>query len=154
MADHVQDQILEALKALLVAAGTAAGTDVYIERVDPIGPNKCPGVEIIAGEESIAPPTNIGWPRVQHRAFEITIRCTVARNTDYRKQAGNLAKEVEAAIAASPQAQTLNGLAREGVHLQRSTTEKDGDGEKALYSIVQTWIAGYRTVANAPDNSV
>ncbi len=154
MADHVQDQILDGLKALLVAANTSAAGSVFVERVDPLPAGKMPAIEIEAGDEDIEPPTTIGYPRLQSRAFQISIRCTVAANVDYRKAAGNLAKQVEAAIAASLAAQTLAGIAKGGVHLVRSTIEKDGQGEKALYSIVQTWVAGYQTRANAPDVSL
>lgn len=151
MADHVQDQILDALSALLIGAGTSAGASVFTERVDELPRNKTKAIEIEAQSEEIESPTNIGWPRTQMRAFALDIRCTVKQQGAYRKAAGNLAKEVEQAIAASQVAQTLGGIASLGVHLSRSVVAKDGSGDKALYSIVQSWTAGYQTRANAPD---
>jgi hypothetical protein len=151
MADHAQDQILDALQATIVGAATAAAARVYTERVTEIAAASCPAILIEAGDEDILPPTSLGWPRMQERGFRLDVRCVVAVNAGYRRAAGNLAKQVEKAIAASVAAQQLGGIARGGVHLLKSTVEKDGDGEKALYAIVQTWVAGYQTRANAPD---
>lgn len=156
MADHVQDQILSALKQRLVAAGTAAGDRVFLERVDELPASKLPAIEIEAGDEDIAPPSGPGWPRLQERVLFISIRVTVGGATAEARRlaAGNLAKQVEMAIAESQALQQLGGLAKHGVHLQRSSVEKDGKADPAFYCINQTWGAGYRTRANAPDVAV
>ncbi|MCW5648353.1 MAG: hypothetical protein KIS62_01270 [Ramlibacter sp.] len=150
MADHLQDQIMGAIKQTLMDAATNAGESVTIDGVDlqPIG--KGDWIEIEAGGDE-SESTTIGFPPNQLRLFDIVIRCGVARKAAWRNAAGELAKQVEQALNASVSIFKAGGLASGGVHYASSTPDKDGTADKVVYTITQVWQARYRCAANAPD---
>lgn len=152
MADHLQDQLMAYLKATLVAAGTAAGSEVFIEGVDPQPSGKTDWYEIEAGPEDAQPHTT-GFPPNKLRDFVLILRCCVTRKDGtYRVGAGTLLRQAEAAVAASVNTFRAGGLASRGIHfLGTDEPEKDGASEKVTYCIPARFVARYSANANAPD---
>lgn len=152
MANHVQDQILAYVQTLLAGAGTTAQTRVYTERMDLVRDDSVPFIEIKAGEDTVRTEQGtIGFPRTELHFFQFMTHCTVAVAGTYRVDAGNLAKQVQAALNASRLVNSANGIARNGIQLQGMRPEQDPDAAKPLYSIELVWVAGYMTASNAPD---
>lgn len=152
MADHAQDQILDYFSALLVAAGTAAGTAVEIDRVDSIPLAKLPHLHLQAeNEDKPWERGSIGYPRTCSRFFAWSLTATVTQASGYGKAARTLAMQAEKAICATRSTQQAGGVAGLGTHLQRTEFFKDGNGDKPAYAVVQHWVSGYQARDNAPD---
>lgn len=153
MADHVQQQILEAVQTVLVAAATAASTRVYLDRVDEIPQANLPAIDILGpddiGEESIEYLT-MHFPPVQQRSYSFTISSVTALATGSAKAARNLAKEVEAALLAAVGTITVGGKSIDLV-LAEGTERKDGAGALPMFAVRQTWQAQYITNGGTPD---
>lgn len=153
MADHVQQQILEAVQTALVAAATAASTRVYLDRVDEIPQANLPAIDILGpddtGEESIQY-LAMHFPPVQQRAYTFAISSIAALATGSARAARNLAKEVEAALLAATGSITVGGKAIELV-IADSAERKDGAGALPMFAVRQTWQAQYITTGGTPD---
>lgn len=146
MADHQQQQILDAISALLLASATAAGTHVFTERVDELMESELPAIHIEGGDEDVSDET-IGYPALQMRRFQFFTSCIVS-GADYARAARNLAKQVEAALQGT--ALAANGKANT-LTLTGSNVQKDGTGASVLFEVRQHWIAQYITRAGTPD---
>jgi hypothetical protein len=153
MADHVQQQILEAVQTVLVAAATAASSRVYLDRVDEIPQANLPAIDILGpedtGEESIEYLT-MHFPPVQQRSYSFTISSITALATGSAKAARNLAKQVEAALLAGTGTITVSGKTIE-LLLAEGAERKDGAGALPLFAVRQTWQAQYITTGGTPD---
>lgn len=153
MADHVQQQILEAVQTTLVAAATVASTRVYLDRVDELPQANLPAIDILgpedAGEEAIEYLT-MHFPPVQRRSYTFTINSITALATGSAKAARNLAKQVEAALYAAAGTITVSGKAIDLV-LAEGAERKDGTGALPMFAVRQTWQAQYQTTAGTPD---
>lgn len=153
MADHVQQQILEAVQTALVTAATAAGTRVYLDRVDELAQASLPAIDILGpddtGEEAIEYLT-LHFPSVQQRSYTFAIGSVTALATGSAKAARNLAKQVEAALLAAIGSITVGGKAIDLV-LAESSERKDGAGALPMFAVRQTWQAQYQTTAGTPD---
>lgn len=146
MADHVQQQILDAAKAILLAAATAAGTSVFLERVDELMESDLPAIHVEGGDEDVGV-ESVGHPAIQSRMFSFTTSCIVS-GADYGRNARNLAKQVEQAFLTS--ASPLNGKASV-LRLEGSSVLKDGSGATVLFEVRQKWRASYYTLGGVPD---
>lgn len=154
MADHLQDQIMNSVKATLIAAATAAGMDVVIDGVDPIPVGKSDWISIEAGPE-ISEPQTIGFPPIRQREFSFTLVLVAVRKTDWRVAASTLLKQSEAALSASTATFSAGGKARGGIHyIGTETPEKDGTGQDVVYRIPARFAARYSCAANTPDTPV
>lgn len=153
MADHVQQQILEAVQTVLVAASTAAGSHVYLDRVDEIPQGSLPLIDILGpddtGEESIDYVT-MHFPAVQRRAYSFAINSVTALASGSAKAARNLDKQIEAALLAAVGTITVSGKAIDLV-ISESAERKDGTGALPMYVVRRTWQAQYTTTAGTPD---
>lgn len=153
MADHVQQQILEAVQTALVAAATAASTRVYLDRVNELPQANLPAIDILgpndAGEESIEHVT-MGWPPVQQRSYRFSIASVTQGASGSPAASRNLAKQVEQALMASLGAITL-GTSAIDLRLESSAEQKDGAASLPLFAVSQSWRASYHTLAGTPD---
>ena len=52
MADHAHQRILEAVQAVLIAASTAAGARVYLDRVDELPAANLPAIDILGADDT------------------------------------------------------------------------------------------------------
>lgn len=153
MADHVQQQILEAVQTALVAAATVASSRVYLDRVDELPQANLPAIDILGpddtGEEAIEHLT-MHFPPVQQRSYSFAISSITALTSGSAKAARNLAKQVEAALLAAAGTITVSGKAIELV-LAEGAERKDGAGALPMFAVRQTWQAQYITTGGTPD---
>jgi hypothetical protein len=153
MADHAHQRILEAVQSVLVAASTAAGANVFLDRVDELPATSLPAIDILGaddtGEDSIEVLT-IGSPPMLQHAYSFPISCVCAQKDGAAKAARNLAKQVEAALLAASNAIVVGGksilLVSDG-----SAEIKDGAGAVSMFAVRQQWQAQYQTQGGAPD---
>jgi len=145
MAAHMQQQILAALAATLVAAGTAAGTRVYVDHPDELTAAMLPAIVIEAGAEQVVTET-YGQPALQTRAWEVDV-IAVTRGTGAAAAARNLAAQVEVALYAAPGAA---GPAK-SLSLQSSAPQTDGETAQIVAQLRQSWQIVYATLTGAPD---
>ena len=152
MADHLQQQILEAVHTNLLGAATAAGSHVYLDRVDELLQADLPAIHIEgAGEECT--PDSVSFPTVYNRIYRFTVACVCGQASGAAKAARNLGKQVEAAILASTSTATAGGLA-EMLSLSASQESKDGNGATSFFEVRQSWQAQYITLGGTPDTPI
>jgi hypothetical protein len=106
---HVQQQILDGVRAAIIAANTAAAGRVFLERVDPLQQSELPAVmvdESPAGEE-IEPATISG---ALLRTLSVLIRCVAMSGSP--QAARGLGLAVEEALVDLPymQVQLTNSV--------------------------------------------
>ena len=152
MADHAHQRILEAVQSVLVAASTAAGANVFLDRVDELPATSLPAIDILGaddtGEDAIEYQT-VHFPGVQRHAFSFAIRSVAAMATGSAKAARNLAGQVESALLAARNTVSIDGVS---IHLLISDTSeiKDGSGALAMFAVRQNWQAQYQTTGGTP----
>lgn len=152
MADHLQQQILEAVQTNLLGAATAAASHVYLDRVDEIMQGDLPAIHIEGGDEEVTP-DSLSFPTVYTRVYRFSVACICGQATGAAKAARNLAKQVEAALLASTSTATAGGKAQM-LSLVASTEAKDGNGATSLFEVRQSWQAQYMTLGGAPDTPI
>lgn len=143
---HLQQQVLDAIKATLVAAVTAAGARVFVDWVDPL--QDLPAIlvdEAPDGETTSG--TDLG--PLRQRTLAVRVRCVVAAGSTAMAQARSLGLQAEQALAAPGTALAL--LARGGVVMQSSRPNLDGDGDRVAALREQDWLVTYFTTSEAPD---
>ena len=152
MADHLQQQILEYVQATLASAATAAGSNVFLDRVDELLQANLPAIHIEGGDED-AQADSISFPTIYTRLYSFSVACVCGQSTGAAKAARNLAKQAEAALLASLTTFTAAGKAQALV-LTGSTESKDGSGAVSLFEVRQTWTARYMTLGGTPDTPI
>ncbi|HYF17692.1 MAG TPA: hypothetical protein VEA40_07455 [Ramlibacter sp.] len=153
MADYMQQRILDALEAALVAAGGSGGwgNRVFVDRVDALQPGELPAILIEAGEETVdfaSPSGNYGRQQRQRRDFNVLVCPCAAHNDEAGKQLRAMCKEIELAIFADA---PLNDLARDVPRLLGSKTSLFGEGTSVLAQQPMAWSFPYFTLSNQPD---
>ena len=151
MADHLQQQLLSAYQATLVAASTAAASRVYLDRVDEVPQANLPALHI-EGQGETVESTSIDWAQIQERAYSFTVSCITGLSSGAAAAARNLAKQVEQALFASQAASTASGKAK-ALRLEGSTEGKDGTAATSLYLVRQSWVVTYVTQSGIPDTA-
>jgi len=144
--EHVQQQILDAAKAALVAAGTDAGVRVYLDHADPLEVADLPAIELAEAPqgEDVDAKTVSG---AESRVYSVLVSCVVAGGADYARRARELGRQVEVALTA--RAAPLPRPGRAQLAAARMTLE--GDGESLLAKREQLWRFTYTTRRGAPD---
>lgn len=150
MALHLQQQILDAVKTLLAAAGTAATSNVFLDRVDPLQKDELPAIVI---EES--PDGEAAEPYLIHgveqRTFQVDIAGAVKGGAEAPAAARALGLEIEKAIAASA---PLAVLCKGGVRIRASRQINTGEGDEVIPARQQRWEFIYYVRPEAPDVAV
>ncbi len=144
---HAQQQILDGYKAALVAANTAAGMRVFLDRVDPLQPDELPAilVEEAPDGEQVDPQTVTGG---EARVLSVLVTSVVAHGSEYGARARALGLQVEEALGAATFAVPKPGRTR----IASSRMTLSGEGDRALAAREQTWRTQYFTRRGAPDN--
>lgn len=149
MADHLQQQFLDAYKATLIAASTAAGSSVYLDRVDEIPMSNLPALHI-EGRSEVVDSISADWSQLQQRAYTFTVSCVTGLSTGAAAAARNLSKQVEQALFATQATSTANGKAK-ALRLEGSVEDRDGSAAVSLFTVRQSWVVEYVTQSGAPD---
>ena len=148
MAAHMQEQILTALAALLVAASTAAGANVFIDRPDELPVSKIPAITLEAGEEQISS-EGVNHPWLQTRTWLVDA-VAICAGSGAAADARDLAKEIEQAFYASFSTATVGGLTRP-IELLAARPQLTGQANQLVAELRQTWQITYATRSGTPD---
>ena len=142
---HAQQQILDALQALLAAGGTVAGSRVLVDPVDPLQPSDLPAIVLQEQGETIEPFT---ISNIEVRELSVQLHCVIAHSSTAAASARAFGLAVEKLIANSP---ALAVMATQGVRLSSSRPTLDGDTDRLLAARVQSWTFSYLVRSEAPD---
>lgn len=146
---HVQQQIIDGVEAALKAAGTAAGLNVFSDRVDPLEPAEIPALlieEAPAGEQ-------VEWQTIsggEQRTYSVLVTSVVSHASEYGRRARALGLEVEKVLGVPGFAIPKPGRAR----IVASRMVLSGEGDRALAAREQTWQFTYTTRRGAPDTAL
>lgn len=144
---HAQQQVLDALQALLAGGGTAAGARVFLDRVDPLQPNELPAI-LIEEEpegESAEPYTVHG---VERRELAVSVSGVVTHSTTAAADARALGLAIEKLVAPST---ALAALAKLGVRITNSRLAINGEGDRLMAARQQSWRFVYLVNPATPD---
>lgn len=151
---HIQQQILDALQTALVAAGTAAATRVYVERVDPLPQAQLPALllEEAEGGETIG---DLLLDGTQERTYAITIACAVQAASNYGAQARALGLQVEQLLGSEDVAMApLIALCSGGIRLASVRMATTGEGDQTIAVRLHTWLFTYFAHQAHPDTAL
>jgi len=150
MADHVQQQVLDAVKAALIAAATDAGTRVYLDRVDEILQTNLPAIDILGDgfddDAETIERLSISFPYLQKHTYGFGIGAIATTAAAAR----NLGKQVAAALLASRSAITVDSTAIDMAQTGSGMSRESG-AAVPLFRAQQAWQAIYHTQAGTPD---
>jgi hypothetical protein len=142
---HAQQQILDAVKAVLSAGGTVAGSRVYLDRVDPLQATELPAILI---EERGEASDVADLDDMQQRTSTINVHCVLAHSTTAPHDARAFGLAVEKLLANSA---TVKALAHLGLYITSSQTEINGEGDRLLATRSQVWQASYMVYPTDPE---
>jgi hypothetical protein len=144
---HAQQQILNALQALLIAGATAAAGRVFVDRVDPLQASELPA--ILIRESDSGESAEVAFLEGTHRRqLEVDVACVFADSADAAAQARSLGLAAEKLIAASA---VLLLLCRGGWGMSTSKQVSSGEGDRLLAAREQSWRFVYFVNPTAPD---
>ncbi len=149
MALHMQQQVLDAVVAVLQAASTDAAARVYADRLDNLQKAKLPAIlvdEADAGE-SIEPGT---ITTVQQRTLAVQIRCVLALTDDNAAEARAFGLQVEKAMFSDAARTALSALCSRWA-ITASRLEQSTEGDRPYAQRVQDWTFSYSTRRATPD---
>jgi hypothetical protein len=150
MAEHMQQQIVQALQITLRLAGTDAQDRVRVDGLDLLPVSDCPALELTVGDESVEPISHgRAGAATQQRDLKIEVACLVSGSRDYRPRAAELLAQVEEALA-SRRPTVLDGLLARRPRLLGTRPQPDGQGAEAVYAIRSMWAFRYFTAEGAP----
>ena len=143
---HVQQQILEGVKAALITGPTDAGARVFLDRLDPLQANELPAilVEEAPEGEAVEPHTVSG---LEQRSYAVLVTAVVAHASEYGSRARDMGLQIEKVLGVPAFAVPKAGRAR--VTASRMTFS--GEGDRAMAAREQTWRFSYFTRRGAPD---
>ncbi|MGF6347909.1 hypothetical protein [Variovorax sp. W2I14] len=144
--DHVQQQIIDGAKAALIAAATAAGNNVFTDRVDPLQPSEIPAllIEEAPSGEQVEPQTIHGG---EQRTYSFMVTAVVEHSSEYGRRARDLGLQVEKVLGVPTYAIPKPGRTR----IVASRMVLSGEGDRVLAAREQTWQTTYTTRRGAPD---
>jgi hypothetical protein len=147
VATHMQQQVLDAVAAVLAAANTSASTRVFKDRVDQLKPAQLPALIVNEGEngEDSVPGTISG---LEERTLEVVIDCAVEQSSTAAADARALGLAVEKAVRP---AASLIALCKRGRRISNSRLVLHGEGADLFASRRQTWQFTYLVKAASPD---
>jgi len=144
---HAQQQVLNALQALLASGGTAAGARVFLDRVDPLQPEELPAIVIEEeGDGEVSEPYTIS--SLDARELSVQVTCVLAQSTTAAADARAFGLSVEKLIAPST---ALAAIAKRGHRITGSRQENNGEGDRLFAARVQAWHFAYLVNPDTPD---
>lgn len=150
MADHLRNQIRDAIKSALTGL-TTTGSRVYASRDHSMQAADLPGLRIFTGEEQISI-QSLGVGRLRERKLLLVVEACVKANSAYDDTVDDICKEVEIKID-SAGTQTLGGLCK-WIEPTGFQLDIDGDGDKTVAVGRMTFEVTYYTRQGAPDSSL
>lgn len=146
MADHAQQQILEAIRDSLIAAAIVPAGHVHLDRIDPFDAGRdLPAINVLESSDGEQLEQQSVDGGLDQRVLAIVVQAAVAQTTDYAAQARELGKRVELALWPA----VINK--RKRCRLVSSRIVLDGSGQTPIAMREQTWRIRYFTRTAAPD---
>ena len=146
MANHVRQQLREAVAALLTGLPTT-GARVYIGRVHTLVPAELPCLLISTPDEPIVETLGVRQPTIYRRDLELNVVLMTRTGADLEAALDAIAKEVEIALGAGL---TLSGN-RFYPRLLRMSSILERDGDLPKGSMTLSYNIAYHTASNQPD---
>lgn len=149
MAAHVRKQIRDYVRALLAAAGTDAGSNVFAARVHTLQSGELPAilVDTTAGGEIRAGSLG-GVDRYVERALILTIGVAVKSVSGYQDTLDEIYKDIETALAAD---NGLGGLCKYVQPTAEPEVSLDAESDRPVARAEMPFEVFYVTALNAPD---
>ena len=140
-------QILDAIKALLIAGATVAAGRVFVDRVDALQAADLPALLIEEGDDGERVETTF-LDGSQRRELSVVINCLLAATDTAAADSRSLGVAVEKLVY--PHA-ALRTLARYGVNLAENRLVMNGEGDRLLANRQQTWRIAFCVNPANPD---
>lgn len=134
--------VAQALQALLVAAGTAAGSRWYLGRAWPLA--TLPAGKVVLSDEDLdaAEDMALNWPRYRQHTLQVDVQCFADDATDPEAAADALAEEVLQALEGT--AQPIDDVDIAATTLRRQL-QTDGQARVAVTTVQLRLIFGGRS---------
>ena len=144
---HAQQQVLDAVQAVLAAGGTVAGSRVYLDRVDALQATELPAI-LITEEQGGETAEQFAVHGIDKRDLSVQVHCVLAHTTTAAADARSFGLEVEKLLAAST---SLAAKCSQGWRMTNSRLDINGDADRLLAVRQQSWTFSYLVPATAPD---
>lgn len=148
--NHLQLQILESLRSVLLAANTDAGTRVRVEGLNNVSASALPAIEIeVSDEETERRTMGSGGRATLQRDLIVEVGCLVKGGGDYLKRASDLMAQVEEALFPDG-VNELDCLLDGRPRLKGTRPQHDDRGAEPVYRIRTGWVFRYFTTEGRP----
>lgn len=144
---HAQQQVLDALQAVLIAGGTLAGTRVFVDRVDPLQREELPAILIEEDGDGESAETD-DLEGIERRVLRVVIGCVLADSDSAAADGRAFGLVVEKLV--SPSA-AIRAFSATGPRLTSSRLLQNGEGDRLLGGRQQAWLIDYCVDPSAPD---
>lgn len=144
---HAQQQVLDALQAVLAAGGTAAGTRVFVDRVDPLQREELPAILIDEDVDGERAETD-DLEGVERRELRMVINCVMADSEGAAAAGRSFGLAVEKLVSPCV---ALRAFSATGPRLTSSRMLQNGEGDRLLGGRQQAWLIDYCVDPSAPD---
>lgn len=144
---HAQQQVLNALQALLAGGSTVAATRVFLDRVDPLQPDELPAILIEEdGDGETSELSTISG--LEQRELAVQITGVVTQTTTAAADSRSLGLAIEKLISASA---AIGALAKLGWRITSSRQVNNGEADRLFAARQQSWRFAYIVSPLAPD---
>ena len=144
---HAQQQVLDALRAVLIAGGTVAGSRVFVDRADPLQPEELPAILIDEDADGERAETD-DLAGMERRELRVVINCVLADSDGAAAEGRAFGLAVEKLVSPSV---AIRALSATGPRLISSRLLQNGDGDRLLGGRQQAWLIDYCVSPSAPD---
>jgi hypothetical protein len=153
MTAPIEDQILAAAKALLLAANTGAGTSVHLSRgdADPFDTAELPAINLLLLNDEIETPQTIGAamgvPVLQLHSLDLVVQVVSASASGAEQAARAIAAQCQVALL---QDASLGGICAEAITLRGRQWLRDENTDYPLARNNSLYRCAYRAYAADP----
>lgn len=152
MANHVIQQVRDALMAALTVPPLVDCANVFLYRDRPQDVSKTPFIYIQTGADNDTD-QSIGYPTLEDINVTLTVSIVVNQTGDYEAKALTIRKQIENVLYPATVPNTLGNIV---LRLQRisGTPDQDDSGAKPTYAIHLDVLAQIRHRSNQPDSFI
>jgi hypothetical protein len=143
-------QVIDAMAAVLVAAGTGSGARVHTDRFHPVA--VFPSTKLLHVNEDLQTAADdLTWPPIRLHQLQVDVRVLVNAPADIDTAMSTAALQVMQALqgSASPLAPLPVDLAVQGISYQSQT-----DGQAATGEATVRFEAQFQTAAHQPETII
>lgn len=147
---HMQQQVLDAVVAVLQGADTRAVNRVFADRLDNLTKDLLPAILVEESEEGETI-DNVTIGDVQRRALPVRIKCVLPLSEKHATECREFGLEVEKAMQSTAARAALVAICKGGYSITASRLDQSTEGEQTFAQRVQDWTFTYLTRRGAPD---